>query len=851
MFRFLLVVGALFFISEFGLAQLTKAQFSQLNEENGLAQNFVYGIVKDKRGFIWISTGNGLTRFDGKDSKIFTTENGLAGNFITESYLAKNGRILFGHFQGSISSYNGAFFETIIGDTLKSEIVSITETDEGVIYAATRANGLIVWNDLSAPQIIFPAELQGKIINQIKVAGTQLITATSEGVYTFQIDGQQLIFNDAPEDLLYQEITSLETYKNDGQRIWAGTSNGLYLIQTGTFTKIENHLYTKELGNADVKSIVHNTSESLWIGTHQKGLFHFTLERDTVVSDITHFDEASGYPLFSVNTIYVEQEGPIWVGTLSNGMVKLYDPFFKFYEAPNEIKHVNAIEEWDGFYFVATDKGLFQFDPSYPTPLKQFQLIPGFNQPILSIKLNQDELWMGTQNNGVLAYNLVKKKTRKISIEGLGQRTIRARLFEIDKDGNVWISAMENGVMLVDKNGQVLNHLSTNSGFIHNDIYTVCASSNGEVWFGSLGAGLAKLNIDGEIERLSQLDIFPSHDINAITEHNGQIWIATDGQGYFKYENESFERIGPSQETVSPFVKSLIVDFNERIWLASRRNIGYQDLQTGKTRYYNKNDGLLEKEDYASELFMDSKGNLLLANERGVSMFNTEKVGKAVVLDTYLTEVNISFSPYAPTQPSSEEMKNGRYPSITLEHDQNHVTFNFKAIDTNYNGNVYYRYFLENLEEDWSPPSSNNVITYTSLEPGTYTFQAQATNDIRTWVDKPLTYTFSIKKPYWNMWWFYLLQITGIIVLYGATYLLIRNPATKRSLGRIMVFMCIFIVFDYLQNWLEPITPEFIGSVPLYKTLLNLSLALILFPVERGIKDFFKKQGESKSLEEL
>ena len=532
-------------------------------------------------------------------------------------------------------------------------------------------------------------------------------------------------------------------------------------------------------------------------------------------------------------------------------MVKLYDPFFKFYEAPNEIKHVNAIEEWDGFYFVATDKGLFQFDPSYPTPLKQFQLIPGFNQPILSIKLNQDELWMGTQNNGVLAYNLVKKKTRKISIEGLGQRTIRARLFEIDKDGNVWISAMENGVMLVDKNGQVLNHLSTNSGFIHNDIYTVCASSNGEVWFGSLGAGLAKLNIDGEIERLSQLDIFPSHDINAITEHNGQIWIATDGQGYFKYENESFERIGPSQETVSPFVKSLIVDFNERIWLASRRNIGYQDLQTGKTRYYNKNDGLLEKEDYASELFMDSKGNLLLANERGVSMFNTEKVGKAVVLDTYLTEVNISFSPYAPTQPSSEEMKNGRYPSITLEHDQNHVTFNFKAIDTNYNGNVYYRYFLENLEEDWSPPSSNNVITYTSLEPGTYTFQAQATNDIRTWVDKPLTYTFSIKKPYWNMWWFYLLQITGIIVLYGATYLLIRNPATKRSLGRIMVFMCIFIVFDYLQNWLEPITPEFIGSVPLYKTLLNLSLALILFPVERGIKDFFKKQGESKSLEEL
>lgn len=544
MLRFLLVVGTLFFFSEFGFAQLTRTQFSQLNEENGLAQNFVYGIVKDKRGFIWISTGNGLTRFDGKDSKIFTTENGLAHNFITESYQAKNGRILFGHFQGSISSYNGAFFETIIDDTLNSEIVSITETDDGIIYAATRSKGLVVWNELSSPQIIFPAELQGKIVNQIKVAGTQLITATSEGIYTFQIDGQQLIFNDAPEDLLYQEITSLETYKNDPQLIWAGTSNGLYLIRTGTFTKVEHHLFAEQLGNVDVRAIVHNTDHSLWIGTHQKGLFHFTLERDTVVSSIAHFDEASGFPIFSVNTMYIEKEGTIWIGTLSNGLVKLYEPFFNYYEAPKEIKNVNAIEEWNGQYLVATDKGLLRFDPSSPTLIKQFQRFAGFDQPVLSIKVRQDELWIGTQNNGVLVYDLIKKKTRRISFEGLGQQTQRARLFEIDNNGNIWISLMENGVILVDENGQVLNHLSTNNGFIHNDIYTICASSIGEVWFGSLGAGLAKLNTNGEIERLSQQDVFPSHDINAITEHDGKIWIATDGQGYFKYENESFERLG-------------------------------------------------------------------------------------------------------------------------------------------------------------------------------------------------------------------------------------------------------------------------------------------------------------------
>ncbi|MFZ1809540.1 MAG: two-component regulator propeller domain-containing protein [Cyclobacteriaceae bacterium] len=848
MLRFLLV-GTLCFISELGYTQLTRTQFTQLNEENGLAQNFVYGIVKDKRGFIWISTGNGLTRFDGKDSKIYTTENGLANNFITESYRTKNGRLLFGHFQGSISSYNGAFFEIIIGDTLNSEIVSITESNEGIIYAATRSKGLIAWNESSNPEILFPAELQGKIVNQIKVAGSQLITATSEGIYTFQIDRERLIFNEAPDELLYEEITSLEAHKNDSLLMWAGSSNGLYLIRTGTFTRVEHHLFSEQLDNADVRSIIHNTSNSLWIGTHQKGVFHYALDKDTIVTHVTHFDETNGYPIFSVNTMYIEQEGTIWVGTLSNGMVKLYEPFFKFYGAPNEIEQVNAIEEWNEVYFAATDKGLFYFDPANAT--QQFQPVPNIgNNPILSIKVRDNELWIGTQDKGIFIYDLIKKKTRTLSLEGMEGTVIRTRLFEIDRDGNVWISAMENGVILTNEKGQVLNHFSTNNGFIHNDIYAICASSSGEVWFGSLGAVLAKLDMNGNMQRLSQQDLFPSHDINDISEHNGKIWIATDGQGYFKYENEKFIKVGPSEESESPFVKSLMADANDRIWIASRRNIGYLDLNSGKSRYYDKNDGLIEKEDYASPIFIDSKGNLLLTNEKGISVFNTEKIGKPVVLDTYLTGINISFSPYTPPSPTSEEIENGTYPSVILSHDQNHITLNFRAIDTNFNGRVYYRYFLGNLEEGWSPPSTNSSITYTSLEPGTYTFQAQATNDLRTWVDKPLVYTFVINKPYWSTWWFYLLQMTGIVTLFGTTYLLIRNQAAKRSLGRVMVFMCIFIVFDYLQNWLDPITPELIGSVPLYKTLLNLGLALILFPVERGIKDFFKKQEKSHKLEE-
>lgn len=844
-----LLAGTLFFISNLGFAQQSTTQFNQLNEENGLAQNFVYGIVKDKRGFIWISTGKGLTRFDGKDAKTYTTENGLTDNFITESYRAQDEKIIFGHFQGSITSYNGAYFETIIGDTLNSEIVSITESATGTMYAASRSRGLIVWDDPDNPQLLFPAELQGKIVNQIKVAGTQLITATSEGIYTFQINGQQLVFNDAPDELLYEEITTLETYHKDSSYMWAATSNGLYLIRTGTFTRVVNHLYVDLLGGMDVRAIVHHNNQSLWIGTHQRGLFHFTLENDTLVTHIDQFNERNGFPIFSVNTLYVEANGTPWIGTLSNGIVKLYEPFFKYHRTPSVVTQVNATEEWNDLYLVATDKGLYQFDPAQHEESKQYQRVPEFkDQPILSIKTIEDELWVGTQHQGVLIYNLRTNKINKLGSDNWNQLGLRARLFEVDRNGNIWISIMESGVILVNRQGELLNHLSTNNGFIHNDIYAICPAENGEVWFGSLGAGLARMDNKGEVQRLSQQGVFPSHDINDITEHDGAIWIATDGQGYYKYENDVFTNIGPAQESASPFIKSIAADANDRLWMTTRRSIGYLNLETGKSRYYDKSDGLLDKEDYASPILIDTKGNLLLPNEMGVSVFNTEKVGSTVVLNTYLTSIYISFSPYMPPAPSPQEIKRGMYPAVTLDHDQNHVTLNFKAIDTHFNGPVYYRYYLQNLESGWSPPSLNSSVTYTSLEPGKYAFHAQATNDLRTWADQPMTYSFVVSKPYWDTWWFYLLQATGIVALFGTTFLLIRNPAAKRSLGRIMVFMCIFIVFDYLQNWLEPVTPEFIGSVPLYKTLLNLSLALILFPVERGIKNFFKKQERVRKL---
>ena len=79
-----------------------------------LAQPYVYSIIQDNSGYLWIGTGNGLTRYDGFTFRTFTTVDSLAGNFITCS-LKDGSDIWFGHMNGKISCYHGKVFHPDLG----------------------------------------------------------------------------------------------------------------------------------------------------------------------------------------------------------------------------------------------------------------------------------------------------------------------------------------------------------------------------------------------------------------------------------------------------------------------------------------------------------------------------------------------------------------------------------------------------------------------------------------------------------------------------------------------------------------------------------------------------------------
>ncbi|MBA7591853.1 hypothetical protein ES708_34022 [subsurface metagenome] len=81
--------------------------------EQGIPQPYIYTISQDNNGYLWIGTGNGLSRFDGSSFETFTTNDSLAGDFITCSYKSDAG-FWFGHMNGGITFYNGKEFNKIL-----------------------------------------------------------------------------------------------------------------------------------------------------------------------------------------------------------------------------------------------------------------------------------------------------------------------------------------------------------------------------------------------------------------------------------------------------------------------------------------------------------------------------------------------------------------------------------------------------------------------------------------------------------------------------------------------------------------------------------------------------------------
>ena len=257
------------------------------NIEDGLVQSQVHAIVQDDDGYLWFGTGEGLSKFDGKEFINYNRNDGIAANFIESGFKDHEGNLWFGHFSGRVTKYNKTAkqFEQInlypeIEKTSRAPIYKIFEDYDNELWFITNGRGLFhLRRDSLVNLTIKDGLLSNVLYNLIQLPDSSYWISSFKGVNILRKNrnSQKYIIDTLKLDPFYPDVTIESLFLDSRNNIWleAGSS-GIYRVNIDeTLNKSKITLYDQSKGftSKDIGNIIEDYKGNIWVSTIDQGVF--------------------------------------------------------------------------------------------------------------------------------------------------------------------------------------------------------------------------------------------------------------------------------------------------------------------------------------------------------------------------------------------------------------------------------------------------------------------------------------------------------------------------------------------------------------------------------------------------
>jgi len=507
-----------------GVSRYDGKSFTTFTTDQGLADNYIYCITEDKAGNLWFGTENGVSCYDGESFSQFTTDQGLASNFVYCIMQDKAGNLLFGTENG-ISVYNaksvknksrtGSFRKFLSAKALDNKkIFSIIEDKSGNYWFGTNKGDILRFNGKTLTYFTAGQGIDIKCVNCITEDKKGILWfGTSSGVFSY--DGSTFTNYTTSQGLIDNEVYCIT--EDTKENLWFGTANGLTRYRpdskTGAFT---NFTMAQGLPNNCIYSITLDKTGNLWFGTFGGGISRY--EGETVSNSTTD----QGLVNNIVWSIYEDKTGDLWFGT-GNGLSRYDGEYYTNFKIPsqpinNEINSI--IEDKADILWIGTNNGAFRKNGLSFTHYTTAQgLIDNLILNILSDKAGN--LWFGTGKG------LSRFDGKSFVNYGIAQGLVNDFIYCLteDKNSNLWIGT-PSGVSRYD--GKSFTNYTTAQGLPNNTVLSIREDQAGFLWFGTAGGGISRF--DGKtFLTFSVVEGLADNNVNAIVQDKkGTIWVGTN-----------------------------------------------------------------------------------------------------------------------------------------------------------------------------------------------------------------------------------------------------------------------------------------------------------------------------------
>ena len=792
-------------------AQQSDFNFINYNSRSGLSSNLVSTSIKDKYGYVWFGTDDGLNKFDGVNFKIYrhTSDSTSVGdNIITALYEDSYGNLWVGN-NGGLSLYDRKR-DAFITYRFKNDIIklpnytvrSICEDHSGNLWLGGY-NGLFRFNPKTGKTKVFTSIPGGRnqllsntILCIFEDSQKRLWVGTNEGLNRYQEENNGFIsYLPSPSNptALPDKIarTIVEDFRGS---IWIGTFAGLCKLSADGKNFI-NYKYSSTdvhtLSSNRIYTIKSDKAGKLWIGT-EEGLSIFDVQTEKVIR--VGNDYRNKYALVgkSVHTISIDERGIYWVGTYQGGVNK-YDRNLALFN----IKQGNPLDPFGlnspfvtcfaevptGDIYVGTDgNGLNLFHRktglfSHPKILGK----EGEAMAVAALETIGNELWIGTSRQGLYVVNLSSGKVKHFS-KGNGPGDLSSNdvfCLKEDHKGKVWIGTNGGGVNIYDPKTGTIQRLA-NTVFnpdtvsINGYIRAFAEDRDGNMWIGSYGTGIAVFNPSLTDYRMYHKNngTLGSDNIESLyIDKNGNIWAGTLGEGLNLYDQKRNRFVSFNERNgMASAVHKILEDDFGKLWVSTNRGISSFEPKTQKFKNYTHFNGLQQSSFTYGSGLKTSWGELFFGGLDGFNFFNPSQLHYNVHVPS------VQFTALRTSSKNNTEVNNyyskeniSAAREIRLDYKQN-FSIDFVALSYTSPEENQYAYKLEGFDKDWIYCGNQRTVTYTNLDPGTYTFRVKASNNDGLWNEKGASIKITITPPFWLTWWFKLLTFVALLSIIYTVY---------------------------------------------------------------------------------
>ncbi|MEP6906587.1 MAG: ATP-binding protein [Pseudoxanthomonas sp.] len=766
-------------------------RFRVMGPADGLPATTIPALARDREGYLWIATWDGLARYDGVGFQIWRHDpddpSSLPGNVVQALHIDAQDRIWVATENGGLSVMGAGRdgFRTLRmaeHPEMGSDDVFTIASHGDDVWFGTFGGGV---HRLSAQGRItgFRAEenvessLPSDVVLSISFDRKGVLwIGTMEGLARFDGKTMQRVSTPGGDGLIVYSITNI------GDTTWVGTSAGVYQWDSGGQWRTPKWSQMFARPNA-VMAIVSDGSGEYWLAS-QGGLWRTEGER--APSPVVHDELGAGIGRV-LQTVLVQADGGMWVPVPTRGLAYLRSDwrriatFARAQGLAGGIYRGFASGDGDQIWLVGTAGKVERLNTKtgdiapLALPEEKFKDV----RLISVLQDSRQQLWLGYRK-GLMRVDLATRQTREWVGPGTPDGLPDASTVDwlVQTPDGLWLSTQVGGVQRRDvETGQVLDNVILGSeDSPQSDIEAMVSAPDGALWL-AVANGLRRWQ-QSQRRFLALPDFGEQRVFGLVFENADHLWLhrlsgleswRRDARGSWTLERRISSANGlPALESTG-----LKMDAERRLWLATRRGLFRVDPVKNQVRNYGVRDGLLNQEFNDRALLLTASGVLA----------GGAADGSVMLLDTHLPD-----PPPTKAHLVLESLQVGRGDEVvnlptgggfTLQPGDHELQVSARLLSFDDPLANRYRSRLEGFDKDWVNQGASGERAFSTLAPGSYVLHMQALDDAGNTSDERLL-RFQVAPPWWRSAWGIALFVLLGLLLLGIAAALYRRRLRRR-----------------------------------------------------------------------